>query len=136
MRATAQVKKFANSAISVLLALGSAAFVAYAMAHIAHYDLGIARSALREHALVCAALMVVLSYCSTRRSNPSDPMKDVEQTTFYLASAGVTALGAALLIRYGAGVAPAVLRLSALASAALLGVAVLLWMARSHEEKD
>jgi hypothetical protein len=116
--------------------LGSAAFVAYAMAHIAHDHLGIARSALRENALLCAALMVVLSYCSTRRSNPSDPMKDVEQTTFYLTSAGVTALVAALLIRYGAGVAPAVMRLSALASAALLGVAVLLWIARSHEEKD
>lgn len=130
------MRKFANSAISVLLALGSAASVAYAMAHIAHYHLGIASSVLREQALICAALVALSSYCSTRKSILSDPMKDVDQTAFYLVSAGVTALAAALLIHYGAGVAPVVLRLSALASAALLGVVVLLWLARSHEEKD
>jgi hypothetical protein len=130
------VKKFANSAISILLALSSAAFVAYAMAHIAHYHLGITRSAIREHALICAALMVLSSYYSARRNIPLDPMKEVDQTTFYLTSAGITALAAALLIHYGAGVAPVVLRLSALASAAILGVVVLLWIAQSHEEKD
>jgi hypothetical protein len=55
-----QVKKFVLLAITFLLALGSAAIVAYAMAHIAHHSLGFSRSALREQALICAALLVGL----------------------------------------------------------------------------
>ena len=43
-----QVKKFVQSAITLLLALGSAALVAYAIAHIASYNLGIPASALRS----------------------------------------------------------------------------------------
>jgi hypothetical protein len=54
------VKKFVHLAITFLFALGSAAFVAYAMAHIAHQGLGFSLSALREQALICAALMVGL----------------------------------------------------------------------------
>ena len=55
-----QVKKFVQSAITLLLALSSAAFVAYAIAHIAHYNLGIPGSALREQALIAASLVVGL----------------------------------------------------------------------------
>jgi hypothetical protein len=44
----------------LLLASGSAAFVAYAIAHIAHYNLGIPGSALREQALIAASLVVGL----------------------------------------------------------------------------
>jgi hypothetical protein len=51
------VKKFVHSATAFLLALGSAAFVAYSLAYIAHYNLGVPGSALREQALVCAALI-------------------------------------------------------------------------------
>jgi hypothetical protein len=43
-----------------ILALASAAAVAYVTAHIAHHTLGFSRSALREQALICAALMVGL----------------------------------------------------------------------------
>jgi hypothetical protein len=55
-----QVKKLVHSAITLLLALGGAAFVAYAMAHIAHHNLGIPGSALREQALISASLIVGL----------------------------------------------------------------------------
>ena len=54
------MKKFVQSAITLLLALGSAAFVAYAIAHIAHYNLGIPGSALREQALISASLIIGL----------------------------------------------------------------------------
>ena len=54
------MKKFFHSAITLLAALGSAAFVAYAMAYIAHYNLGIPGSALREQALISASLIVGL----------------------------------------------------------------------------
>jgi len=37
--------------------MASAAIVAYSLAHIAHYDLGVPGSALREQALMCAALI-------------------------------------------------------------------------------
>lgn len=43
-----------------MLALASAAFVAYSMAHIAHYTLGINRADLREQALICAALIAAI----------------------------------------------------------------------------
>jgi hypothetical protein len=51
------VKNFVHSTIAFVFALGSAAFVAYVMAHIAHYNLGVPGSALREQALICAALV-------------------------------------------------------------------------------
>ena len=51
------MKKFANLAITFLFAMASAAIVAYSLAHIAHYDLGVPGSALREQALMCAALI-------------------------------------------------------------------------------
>jgi hypothetical protein len=54
------MKKFVDLAVTLLLAVGSAAIVAYAMGHIARYSLGFAGSALREQALICAALVVGL----------------------------------------------------------------------------
>ena len=54
------MQKFAHLAITFILALASAAVVAYVTAHIAHHTLGFSRSALREQALICAALMVGL----------------------------------------------------------------------------
>lgn len=54
------MKKFCHLAITFLLALVSAAIVAYAMAHFVHYSLGFSRSALREQALICAACIVGL----------------------------------------------------------------------------
>jgi hypothetical protein len=55
-----QVKRFAQLAITFIFASGSAAVVAYLIAHIAHHDLGFSRSALRQQALICAALVVGL----------------------------------------------------------------------------
>ena len=54
------MKKFFHLVIIFVLALGSAAIVAYSTAHFAHYSLGFSRSALREQALICAAIMVGL----------------------------------------------------------------------------
>jgi hypothetical protein len=54
------VKKFFQAAIALLLALGGAALVAYVMAHIASYNLGIPASALREQALISAGLIIGL----------------------------------------------------------------------------
>ena len=54
------MKKFCDLAIMLLLALVSAAIAAYSMAHFVHYTLGFSRSALREQALICAALIVAL----------------------------------------------------------------------------
>ena len=54
------MKKFSRLAIMFLLALGSATFVAYAIAHIAHNNLGFADYALRQQALICAALLIGL----------------------------------------------------------------------------
>jgi hypothetical protein len=54
------VKKFVQLALTFILALGSAAIVAYAMAHIAHYSLGFSQSSLREQALICAGLVMGL----------------------------------------------------------------------------
>ena len=54
------MKKFVDLVDHVPLRLGSAAFVAYVIAHIAHHNLGFSRSALREQALICAALVVGL----------------------------------------------------------------------------
>ena len=55
-----QMKNFVHSTVTLILALGSASFVAYAMAYIAHYNLGIPGSALREQALISASLIVGL----------------------------------------------------------------------------
>lgn len=54
------MKKFVQLALTFILALGSAAIVAYAMAHIAHYSLGFSQSSLREQALICAGLVMGL----------------------------------------------------------------------------
>ncbi|ANW04156.1 hypothetical protein [Bradyrhizobium icense] len=54
------MKKFVHLATSFFLALGSAAIVAYAMAHLAHHSLGFPRSVLREQALICAAILLSL----------------------------------------------------------------------------
>lgn len=54
------MKQFFHFAFICVLALGSAAIVAYATAHFAHHSLGFSRSALREQALICAAIMVSL----------------------------------------------------------------------------
>jgi hypothetical protein len=54
------LKRFAHLAVTFFFAMGSAAIVAYSLAHIAHYDLGVPGSALREQALICAAVIVGL----------------------------------------------------------------------------
>lgn len=54
------MKRLVSRAITFLAALGSAAVVAYSMAHVAHYNLGINRSDLREQALICAGLIISL----------------------------------------------------------------------------
>lgn len=54
------MKQFFHLVIISVLALGSAAIVAYTSAHFAHNSLGFSRSALREQALICAALMAGL----------------------------------------------------------------------------
>jgi hypothetical protein len=51
------VKKFFHLGIAFFFAMASAAIVAYSLAHIAHYNLGVPGSALREQALICAALV-------------------------------------------------------------------------------
>lgn len=51
------MKRFAYLAITFFSAAASAAFVAYWLAYIAHYNLGVPGSALREQALICAALV-------------------------------------------------------------------------------
>jgi hypothetical protein len=53
------VNKFVQLAMICLAALGSAAISAYAIAHLL-LDLGVARAALRNQALVCAALVTGL----------------------------------------------------------------------------
>ena len=51
------MKRFAYRAVTFSLAMTGAAVVAYSLAHIAHYDLGVPATALREQALICAALI-------------------------------------------------------------------------------
>lgn len=55
-----QVKRLCHFAITLLLAVVTAAIVAYSMAHFIHYNLGFSRSVLREQALICAALLAGL----------------------------------------------------------------------------
>ena len=52
-----QVNRLAQLTVTFLLAVASAAVVAYSLAHIAHYDLGVPGTALRQQALICAALI-------------------------------------------------------------------------------
>ena len=54
------MKPFFHVVIISVLALGSAATVAYVTAHLTHTILGFPRSALREQALISAALMAGL----------------------------------------------------------------------------
>lgn len=51
------MRRLANLAFTFCLAMASAAFVAYSLAYVAHYNLGVPGSALREQALICAALI-------------------------------------------------------------------------------
>lgn len=66
------MKKFYDLAITFLLSLISAAIVAYAMAHFVHYSLGFSRSALREQALICAAVIVGLVMIETLANTKSN----------------------------------------------------------------
>jgi hypothetical protein len=54
------VNRLAHLTFSFFFAVASAAVVAYSLAHIAHYNLGVPGSALREQALICAALILGL----------------------------------------------------------------------------
>ena len=54
------MKRFARHAVAFLVGMICAAGVAYSLAHVAHYDLGVPASALREQALICAALIIGL----------------------------------------------------------------------------
>lgn len=54
------MKRIVHLALTFAFAAMSAAVVAYALAHVAHYGLGVPGPALREQALTCAALMIGL----------------------------------------------------------------------------
>jgi hypothetical protein len=54
------MRKFAHLAISFLFGITTAAIMAYTLAHTAHYYLGVPGSALREQALISAALIFAL----------------------------------------------------------------------------
>lgn len=54
------MNRFVHLAVTFVFAAMSAAVVAYSLAHVAHYGLGVPGSALREQALTCAALMIGL----------------------------------------------------------------------------
>ena len=51
------VKKFRDLVVVFLLASCGAAIVAYSMAHVAHYNLGISSSDLRNQALTSAVVL-------------------------------------------------------------------------------
>ena len=51
------MKRLSHFAVTFFFATASAAVVAYVLAHIAHYDLGVPAPALREQALISAALI-------------------------------------------------------------------------------
>ena len=51
------MKKFTHLAIAFFFAATSAAIVAYSLAYVVHYNLGVPGPALREQALICAALV-------------------------------------------------------------------------------
>jgi hypothetical protein len=52
-----RVKTLAELILTFVFASSSAAFVAYSLAHIAHYDLGIPSSDIRNQALTSAILI-------------------------------------------------------------------------------
>jgi hypothetical protein len=54
------VKRIVHLAVTFVFAAMSAAVVAYSLAHVAHYGLGVPGPALREQALICAALIIGL----------------------------------------------------------------------------
>ena len=65
----AKVKKIRDRVIAFLLASCSAAVAAYLMAHVAHYNLGISSSDLRNRALTSAVLLfgfVAVEFIVTR----------------------------------------------------------------------
>jgi hypothetical protein len=51
------VKRFRDVVVVLLLACGGATIVAYSMAHVAHYNLGISSSDLRNQALTSAVVL-------------------------------------------------------------------------------
>ncbi|WP_156435842.1 hypothetical protein [Bradyrhizobium lablabi] len=51
------MNRFVHLAVTFLVVMVSAAAVAYSLAHVVHYSLGVPGSALREQALICAALI-------------------------------------------------------------------------------
>ena len=54
------MKRIAHLAATFVFATMSAAVVAYGLAHVAQYGLGVPGPALREQALTCAALIIGL----------------------------------------------------------------------------
>lgn len=63
------MKKFRDLAVAFLLACCGAAIVAYSMAHVAHYSLGISSSDLRNRALTSAVILfgfVAVEFIVTR----------------------------------------------------------------------
>lgn len=54
------MNRLAHLTFTFFFAVASAAVVAYSLAHIAHYNLGVPGPALREQALICAALILGL----------------------------------------------------------------------------
>ena len=54
------MKRIVHLAVTFVFAAMSAAVVAYSLAHVAHYGLGVPGPALREQALICAALIIGL----------------------------------------------------------------------------
>ena len=66
------MKKFFDLAITLLFALVSEASVAYATTHFVHYSLGFSRSALREQALISAALifgLITIEFLANTKDN-------------------------------------------------------------------
>lgn len=51
------MNRFVHLAVTFFVVMVSAAAVAYSLAHVAYYSLGVPGSALREQALICAALI-------------------------------------------------------------------------------
>lgn len=54
------MKRFVHSAIAFVVAMISATGIAYVLAYLARDGLGVSGPALREQALICAALMMGL----------------------------------------------------------------------------
>lgn len=54
------MKEIIHLAVTFAFGVSSAAVAAYALAHVAHYNLAIPSTTLREQALTCAVLMIGL----------------------------------------------------------------------------